>query len=254
MAYPRRGYCKSIAARTENNPAAYAAGWVYFPAGVQGVVYKSADFGATWESLPGTLPDTICDVMADYEAGPRIFCATTGGLYRSTDEGRTWNRIIAQRGLRAVAGSVGHYAAAGDSGVWFSTDRGGNWAKCDTGLAVTRVTCLEFIAGEDGWLWLLAGTYGGAVYYWDFGPTATAGPRPSEGPVRAAASVCRNRLQVNLRHAGKVRLVDATGRVVLSAGLPAGESELDLSRISAGVYQLVKPVAGVPVTRVVVGR
>jgi len=254
MAYPRRGYCKSIAARTQNNQATYAAGWIYFPAGVQGVVYKSTDFGATWESLPGTLPDTIFDVMADYEAGPRILCATTGGLYRSTDEGRTWYRVIAQRGLRAVAGSGGHYAAAGDSGVWFSTDRGSTWAKCDTGLAVTRVTCLEFISGSDGWLWLLAGTYGGAVYYWDFGPTAIAGPSSATGLRLTSNIICRNRLHVNLRHAGMVRLVDATGRVVLSAGLPAGESELDLSRISAGIYQLVKPVSRMPVTRVVVGR
>ena len=239
FAYPRPGYCKTMAVRTGTAAAAYAGGWSGYSGSVSGAVFKSTDFGATWESLPTSPADTVFGILADYEQGPRIFCATTGGLFLSTDEGLSWTRILNQRGMRAVAGSAWRYAAAGDNGVWSSTDRGSTWAALDSGLPVPKVNCLSFITATDEWLWLLAGTHGASMCIWDFGPTAVAEPRIVPAEPRRAATVVGNRLQVTLERAGTVLLVDASGRTMLRAGLPRGDAELDVSRLPAGVYQVL---------------
>jgi hypothetical protein len=232
-----------MAVRTGTDAAAYAGGWIGYSGSVSGAIFRSTDFGATWESLPTAPADTVTGILADYEEGPRVFCATTGGLYLTTDEGQSWSRVINQRGMRAVAGSRWRYAAAGDAGLWVSTDSGLTWAKMDSGLPVTKVNCLGFVTGTDDWLWLLAGTNGGATYYWDFGPTAVAEPRSTPAGSRAAAFVCGNRLQIRMEEAGFVSLVDASGRTVMKVSLPRGAAELDISRLPAGVYQVV-PSAG----------
>jgi len=234
----------------------YAGGWVFFPAGTYGVVLKSTNFGATWESLPGSLPDTVFGVMADYQAGPLVFCATNSGVYRTTNEGQSWTRVLDQRGMRALARAGARYAAAGDSGVWLSTDQGTGWVKLDSGLGSTRVDCLEFIAGADDWLWLLAGTHGSAVFYWDFGPTAVAGPSVPAGQ-RASRSVLRTRLCLDLEQSSSVELLDAAGRAMFRSRLSRGRSELDISGLPAGLYFVRQTGAesGASVTtKVVVGR
>jgi hypothetical protein len=52
---------------------------------------------------------------------------------------------------------------------------------------------------------------------------------------------------------GEVRLVDVSGRVVLSRRLARGRGELDVSGLAAGVYQLMRDGAG-ETQRVVIGR
>ncbi len=251
MAYPRRGWCTALAVRKATNQAAYAGGWIHYPAGTRGAIFRSTDFGATWESLPSAPPDTITGIVADYRSGPRIFCATTGGLYRTTDEGQNWTRVIAQRGLRCAASSWWGMAVAGDSGVWYCDYD--TWVKLDSGLGATRVQTLEFIGHDppDPWLWLMAGTSGGGVYYWSIDVTGLAGPR-SPAPARArAATVCRNRLALVLDRPAEVRLLDVLGRTRHAQVLPAGRAELDLGALPPGVYQLVG--AG-PTSRVIVNR
>ncbi len=235
MAYPCRGYCNALAVRTGTDRAVYAGGWVNFPTGTSGAVLKSTDFGATWESLPGPLPDTVFGIVADDQDGPLVFCATTSGVYRTTNEGQSWTRVLGQRGMRALARAGTRCAAAGDSGVWVTTDQGASWVKLDSGLGSTRVNCLEFMAGADDWLWLLAGTHGRAVFYWDFGPTAAAGPCVPVG-CRIPASVLRARLVLDLEQGSRVRLLDAAGRTVLSRRLHRGRAELDVSYLPAGLY------------------
>jgi photosystem II stability/assembly factor-like uncharacterized protein len=238
MAYPCRGYCKALTAHTGAVQAVYTGGWVCFPTGTYGVVFKSTDFGATWESLPGSLPDTVFGVMADDEGGPGVFCAAQSGVYRSTDEGENWERVLTQRGMRAVTRYGQTCAAAGDSGAWLSTDRGGTWVKLDSVRGTTKVSCLEFMSGRDDWLMLLAGTQGQAVHYWDFGPTGVAEKQAQPADFKAVASVYRTRLQLELSRPMLVRLRDVSGRVVLRASLPRGRAELDVSGLAAGPYFL----------------
>jgi len=253
MAYPRRGWCTALAAREGTAQAAYAGGWIYYPTGVKGAIFKSTDFGATWESLASSPPDTITGIVADYHAGPRIYCSTTGGLYRSIDEGRNWTKPISQRGLRSVGAKYFYIAAGGDSGIWFSRDYGETWAKLDSGLGSTRVKTLAFLGHDPPWpwLWLLAGTTGGAVFYWDFPVTGLAGPHAPAPACAQVATVCRNRLTLTLDRPAQVRLLDVTGRTRLSQALPSGKAELDISALPSGVYQLI---GSRPLGRVIINR
>ncbi len=234
----------------------YAGGWVFFPAGTFGVVLKSTNFGATWESLPGSLPDTVFGVMADYQAGPLVFCATNSGVYRTTDEGQSWSLVLNRRGMRALARNGSYYAAAGDSGVWLSTDQGRGWVKLDSGLGSTRVDCLEFISGADGWLWLLAGTYGRAVFYWDLGPTAVASGSLPAGH-RSVGTLLATRLCLDLQEPSSVEMLDVAGRTVRRGRLMRGRTELDISGLAAGLYfvrQTGVASGGSVTTKVAVGR
>jgi len=135
-----------------------------------------------------------------------------------------------------------------------STDSGLTWARMDSGLPVTKVNCLGFVTGADDWLWLLAGTNGGATYYWDFGPTAVAEPRGPRAGSRAAAFAHGNRLQIRMEVSGFVSLVDASGRTVLKVSVPRGAAELDISRLPAGVYQVVPSVGSAASHRLVKSR
>jgi photosystem II stability/assembly factor-like uncharacterized protein len=256
MAYPRRGYCKSLSVRLPSHGGeVYAAGWILWPTGVAGAVFKSTDLGVTWESLPTSPPDTVTAVFADHHVVPRIWCATTGGLYLTTDEGVSWTCKIPQRGMRAIdwEGDLSHvYLAAGDSGVWWSTDWGESWYKRDTGLTVTRVTCLVHMAEGFTWFKKMAGTWGGAVYLYEYNVGVAEQP-PCAGRPSSATSVCRSRLAVEMERPGEVRLVDVSGRVALSRRLERGRGELDVGGLAAGVYQLMRDGAG-ETQRVVIGR
>jgi len=252
MAYPRRGWCRALAACESARWNAVAAGWIQYPAGVRGAVFMTTNRGTTWDSLPSSPPDTITGIAAAFHLGVDIFCSTTGGLYKSADTGRTWNKILAVPGLRAIDLLVSQLAVAGDSGIWFSGDYGNTWARFDTGLAVRKVNALRFVGGSSpAWLMLLAGTQGGGVYYYDFGPTAVGG-HESEPPRTAAwTTLCRNRLALTLDRPGKVALRDVTGRTRLTQALPAGKAELDVSALPSGVYQLV---GSRPFGRVIINR
>jgi photosystem II stability/assembly factor-like uncharacterized protein len=256
MAYPLPGMCKTLAVRPRQvGWDAYAGGWINYPGGVSGAVFRSTDFGATWESLPSSPPDSVFGVSVPTGVGINILCATPSGLYRSADTGRSWSQALEAGGLRAVACGQGIGVTGGDSGVWLSRDSGNTWAKFDTGLAVTKVTCLEFAGDEaPSSLRLLAGTQGGAVYSWDFGPTAAAEPHTRERGSPGTANVCRGRLTVNLSRTAQVRLHDVSGRVVLRQTLPQGESRLDVSRLAAGVYHLVSVPGSSTAHKVVVSR
>lgn len=57
-------------------------------------LYRSKDFGVTWESLADTLPAEPVNVVIEDPAGPGVlFCGTDLGVYASTDDGKTWHSL-----------------------------------------------------------------------------------------------------------------------------------------------------------------
>ncbi|MBC8135718.1 MAG: hypothetical protein H8F28_07530 [Fibrella sp.] len=123
-----------------------------------GGIFRSTDGGATWEPCNVGLDARGSSALAiDRTNGNRCFVvgANSGdssfnGLYRSTNKGASWTRVVARddAGYRDVRdqiafdptskGTYDHlrtiYWAAGSKGLMKSTDGGGNWSQVNAGL------------------------------------------------------------------------------------------------------------------------
>ena len=243
-----QGYCKALAVAPSAPDRIYAGGCI----NAAGAVVVSTDRGGTWVQTASAPADSICG-LAVHPADPAlVFAATTGGAYRTTDAGATWQRVWNGRGLRSILfspGSAETLLVAGDAGVWLSPDAGANWQEMNEGLAVRAVNCLE--SGGPGGVALFAGTAGGAVYEYSF-PTGV-----DEGAVVKAiapcAAVVRGLLAIPQSafrnpHSAVV-LLDVTGRKALD--LHPGAN--DVSRLVPGVYFVRMAEGGPrPATRKVV--
>ncbi|MCK6620940.1 MAG: hypothetical protein HUU32_06145 [Calditrichaceae bacterium] len=97
-------------------------------------------------------------------AAGHIFAATSGGLYRSTDQAATWtpanNGLGDSLVLSLAFGTSGEIYAGGSlKGVFRSTDNGDSWSQ--TGLPIGVILTLA-VDGEGR---IFAGTLGAGLYY-----------------------------------------------------------------------------------------
>jgi photosystem II stability/assembly factor-like uncharacterized protein len=90
------------------------------------VLFASSDEGRTWDQLQTTLPPGIEPRLATRDRA--LLLILSQQLYRSSDRGRTWNRLAANgpRFSWVVAGGDHLYAAA-SGGIWRSRDDGLSW-------------------------------------------------------------------------------------------------------------------------------
>jgi len=127
-------------------------------------IYKSTDAGVTWEHMGLTNSAYIGRVIVDYSNPQRIFVAACGnlfttsderGVYRSTDGGQSWERVLYINDSTAAIDIVQHptnpqilYASMWErirgltyrqsfgqaSGIWKSTDGGTTWNEMTNGV------------------------------------------------------------------------------------------------------------------------
>ena len=134
-------------------------------------VYFSSDAGATWAPT-GLLNISPYSVAVN---GGTVFAGTDSSIYRSTDNGVTWD--IAYSTLNQVNAIVispsGSFVYAGtDSGVFRSTDLGKTWAATNAGLTSMPVYSLAvYPAGSADSSYVFAGTGGGVFRSTDNGTT-----------------------------------------------------------------------------------
>ncbi len=120
--------------------------------GEAGVHIGSSDLQFWHTSYFSWMPVTA---LAEDGAG-RIFAGTLeDGLYRSTDEGYSWEQVGLEgqwvTGIVA-AGSTHCFAATRRQGVFESADGGGNWHPYSEGLRSYEI--LDLAGGDDGFLYV----------------------------------------------------------------------------------------------------
>ena len=137
------------------------AGSTFFAAGNNGRVYRSTDNAQNWVLVGAGLPPSprINDFEIVTSPESLVFIASDDGIFRSSDNGVTFNDF--SRGLRSrTVNEISYtgadlFAATGD-GVFYSTDRGLSWLERNTGIgsrfvsSVTVAASGKNMAGTDG--------------------------------------------------------------------------------------------------------
>jgi photosystem II stability/assembly factor-like uncharacterized protein len=107
-----------------------------------GHVFTSSDEGAHWQLLSRIgvgQDDVITHIVVDSRDSKRLFASTWtlytggGGVYRSSDSGRTWQIVgLGHETVRALAQSPTHpktWLAGSLTGVYRTSDEGANWER-----------------------------------------------------------------------------------------------------------------------------
>lgn len=128
---------------------------------VGGGVFYSSDGGKTWTTkaeFKTNTPHAIFINSQDY-----VFLATQDGILRSTDEGGTWVQVgVFSRAVCLAATSNDHiYAGTRGNGVYRSTDNGKSWSKSIPGPYGGGWVESLAVNFED---YVLAGTLYGGIY------------------------------------------------------------------------------------------
>ena len=129
-------------------------------------IYRSLDAGNSWSLIPDTDNsqfEFVFDVAFDpYESGT-VLASTRTGVYRSTNNGTSWERVLTAsrepRGMMAVFSQTEEgivYGALEGFGLFKSTDHGQNWAF----LNVPSINALNFTR-----VYLAAAPSNGRVVY-----------------------------------------------------------------------------------------
>ena len=125
-----------------------------FVGGHQGLLLRSTDAGRSWENVWGA---NLGDTVLSLGSGDRYLYAGTFGVssvHRSTDNGTSWN--VSNTGLpgsmvvRAFNSTSSKLFVAGNTGVFSSTDWGGQWRADTVGLRLEQPYPGYEFAGNSG--------------------------------------------------------------------------------------------------------
>ena len=138
----------SVAVDPENYDTVYA--------GTESALYRSTDGASSWTKMAGLPAGSVTRVLVDPEHSERLYALVEGqGIYRSEDQGDTWQRVAA--GLPEAASTTVAfdartpsrlYAGIADQGVFVTADRGETWKTASAGMSVF-VRGVAFDAADD---------------------------------------------------------------------------------------------------------
>jgi len=136
--------------------------------GADGVVYRSVDFGATWDTLAKTMLRSPCDIVVLPDSSHIIYVADgvtgsgSGKMWRSSDSGKNWTQIYTVSGSEIPTVSVSRlrvstaFATAwGSGGVMRTKNEGLTWDQ----VATTGSTWGTDVSKDDPNV-LVYGSYG----------------------------------------------------------------------------------------------
>ena len=122
-------------------------------------VDRSTNYGANWTASVSGIANYHIFALA--VSGTTLIAGANGGIFRSTDSGKTWTATSVTVSTTSLA-AVGSVIIAGLStrvGIYRSTDNGLHWLQNDTGICNVLVNSIV-TDGKN----LFMGTYGNGVY------------------------------------------------------------------------------------------
>jgi len=87
----------------------------------------SGDDGRTWREARRPAP--LLDLAVDPTDGSHAVATGEGGLYETSDEGRTWRRLVLRVGLLAWPSPERLYLVDSEGTVWRTADEGKRWTR-----------------------------------------------------------------------------------------------------------------------------
>lgn len=142
---------------------------IFAGTGAQGFAY-SPDTGSTWQARNQGITDYRISAVAvspNYVRDVTVFAGGPGGLWRSRDDGQSWQVTdLASAEVNAIACALdyarsGKVYAATRGGVFVSYNQGAQWQPTAGSLDVLNI--LDLAIGPSGEIWLA--TAEGGVYY-----------------------------------------------------------------------------------------
>jgi len=128
-------------------------------------VFRSNDLGQSWQAANTGLADLHTRALAFLPASGAVLLSAADGLYESTDEGATWQRIDAGASLHALSPAHdGSIFAGSEQGVVRSIDGGVSWQPASLGLSSLKLQAIALSPDFDHDHTIFVGAAGGAIY------------------------------------------------------------------------------------------
>jgi photosystem II stability/assembly factor-like uncharacterized protein len=213
-----------------------------------GRLFRSSDFGATWQAFPTPVPDfgsaTLGGAYTFSDNNKGLLSREDGTLYSTNDGGETWTPVTYNGTLfvgdisyvpgtsMVVATSVSG-AAVNGTGSAYSLDDGLNWITVDTGVQYNTVRFYNNTTGFAGGF-NTSSTVGGIYKYTgtalstsDFeGKQLVVGPNPSNGIFTITGAPVKS-----------VVVTDMLGKQVYSADFGLSTyNNIDLTSAASGIF------------------
>jgi len=139
---------------------------VVYAGGYNAKLFKTTDGGASWVSSATGLNGTVNDIKIASTKANTVYAGTSSGVFKSTNAGGNWTNTGLSASVNAVLinpSNENEIYAATTNGIYKSTTGGGGWTAMNTGLLTTNTTSLGIYPNN----WLFCGTNGTGMYCWN---------------------------------------------------------------------------------------
>ena len=164
-------------------------------------IWRSVDDQRNWSLRGSVLTHTAVLALLPLDSRLVLAAAGDGKIYRSTDAGATWKRLVRPFGrdpMRVLASAGGAILAGGDDGLFRSTDLGARWHRVfdggggGIGSLLWSPSTGRFYAGPARGTWRLFSS-DAAGLHWSLasGPTVPQGGVPDQALAQIPGPVSR---------------------------------------------------------------
>jgi len=119
--------------------------------GYVGTVYKTANGGASWTDVTGSISGYVYALAADPNAPGTVYAGTYSGIFKTSNGGGSWSKTASfdVNGIVPDPDVPGWVYAAGYYGVYASADYGSTWFALNNGLPAVEVFWLDLDRTND---------------------------------------------------------------------------------------------------------